>query len=77
MRTIAILAAIVVGGFLGASVGAIVEMAAGIEAGTIGAIGIVVGAVGLPILVARVVPRSARAQQRHDQAVERMRRRHG
>jgi len=70
MRTIAVLASIIVGAVLGALVGLLVDLATGI--GGIGVIGMLVGAVALPILVARLVPRSGRGQRRHDQANQRM-----
>lgn len=70
MRVIAILASVIIGAAIGAVVGALVDMATG-TVGTISAIGLVVGAVGLPIWVARLVPRSPAAQRRHDQAMGR------
>ena len=73
MRTIAVLAAIIVGAAIGLAVGALLDMAVNTEPktipeGTVGAISLVVGAVALPIWVARLVPRSPSAQRRHDQA---------
>jgi len=73
MRTIAVLAAIIIGAAIGLAVGALLDMAVNTEPktipeGTIGAITSVAGAVTLPIWVARLVPRSPAAQRRHDQA---------
>jgi len=73
MRTIAVLAAIIIGAAIGLAAGTLLDMAINTEPktipeGTIGAISLVVGAVALPLLVARLVPRSPSAQRRHDQA---------
>ena len=72
MRTMAILAGIIIGGALGLVAGVIVQMVAGTDSGMPGAIGFFVGAIGLPMVLARLVPRSGRAQRRHDQAMTRI-----
>ncbi len=77
MRTIAVLAAIIVGAAFGLVAGTLLDMAVNTEPktipeGTVGAISLLVGAVALPLWVARLVPRSPRAQRRHDQASQRM-----
>jgi len=72
MRTLAIVAGIIIGGALGMLAGVFVQMAAGTDSGTPGMIGFFIGAFGLPMLVARLVPRSSRAQRRHDQATARV-----
>jgi len=77
MRVIAILASVIIGAALGLLVGSLLDMAVNTEPktipeGIVGAICLVVGAVALPIWVARLVPRSGRGQRRHDQANQRM-----
>lgn len=71
MRTTAILASIIVGATCGFVIGALLDLAFGVEA-TIGTAGFFIGAITLPIVVARLVPRSPRTQARHDQAMERI-----
>jgi len=73
MRTIAVLASIIIGAAVGLVAGTLLDMAVNTEPktipeGTVGAITLVAGAVALPIWVARLVPRSPAAQRRHDQA---------
>jgi hypothetical protein len=72
MRTPAILAGIIIGGAFGMLAGVIVQMAVGADSGMPGAIGFFVGVIGLPMLLARLVPRSSRAQRRHGQATARV-----
>jgi hypothetical protein len=72
MRTLAILAGVIIGGAFGMLAGVIVQMVAGTDSGIPGAVGFFVGAIGLSMLLARLVPRSGRAQRRHDQATARV-----
>jgi ABC-type cobalamin transport system permease subunit len=72
MRTLAILAGIIIGAAFGMLAGVIVQMAAGTDSGIPGLVGFSVGAFSLPMLIARLVPRSGRAQRRHDQAMARV-----
>jgi hypothetical protein len=72
MRTIAILAAVVIGWFIAILAISVVEVAYEVDSGPIGAVGAVVMAIALGILVARLVPRSPRAQARQDRAAERI-----
>jgi hypothetical protein len=70
MRSTAILASIVVGLVFGWIAGWLLILAGAPDA-TVGWTGIA-GAATLPILVAQLVPRSARAQARHDRALGRI-----
>ncbi|HEY3261847.1 MAG TPA: hypothetical protein VGJ95_16545 [Pseudonocardiaceae bacterium] len=72
MRTIAILAAAIVGWFVAVLAVVIIEEAYRIDDNPVGAITPYVIAIGLAILVARLVPRSPQAQARQDRANERI-----
>lgn len=72
MRTIAILAAAVVGWFFAVLGIVIIQEAYRIKDNPVGAVLPYMVAIGLAVLVAQLVPKSDRARARQDQAMERI-----
>jgi hypothetical protein len=72
MRAIAITAAAVVGWFVAMLALLVFEAASGVVVGSAGALIPIAAAIGLAVLVARLVPRSARTQARQQQRLEKI-----